>query len=142
MNQIYRTDYMTLQHAVELQNWLTDRIRSRTGNPELMFPPGWMPETGLVCLGDNDRLLAGVAIYFEQTSPVAVAGWVVTNPDNSASVSSDALKLLLAGLPGYAKSRGAKHLLTYFGNRGINSILDNLGFHNGDPGIEQKYFNL
>ena len=142
MNQVYRTDYMNKAQAIEAQQWLSKRMQAQTGDPRMQFPPGWMPETGLVCLGDEDKLLAVVILYQERSSAVAVSGWCVANPENSPAVSVHALNLLLGSLPGYAKSLGAKHLLTYFANRGLNNILDEVGFSNGDGTVVQKYFNL
>lgn len=142
MNQVYRTDYMTKSHAIEAQKWLSQRMQGQTGDPSMQFPAGWMPETGLVCLGDEDRLLAVAILYLERSSAVAVSGWCVANPENGPAVSVHALNLLLGSLPGYAKSLGAKHLLTYYGNRGLNKILDDVGFSNGDSSVIQKYFKL
>ena len=135
-----RTDEMSIEEACKAVEWLSLKIRQKTENNTLSFPSDWMPETGLVVFDDlspqsgglTDRLLAVATLYLEQSSPVAVCGWCLTNPENTARQSQMAVRLLMAAMPIYAKRHGAKYLLTTFGNRGINRILDRIGFINGE----------
>ncbi len=126
--------------------WLNLRIREASGVPDALFPEALIPQTGLTAWIKNDagrEILAGAAFcYFEKTSPVAVAGFLVTYPGNTPQQSADVTASLLAEMPEYARKAGAKHLLTTFGNDGINKILDRIGFVTGDTGVQHKYLFL
>ena len=137
-----RTEYMSVDDARIAVEWMTERIQKQTGDETLRFPSGWMPETGLTALDDDDRIFAVAVLYLEKSSPVAVCGWCVSNPENKASESEMAVRMLMSAMVPYARSKGARHLLTMFGNRGINRILDDLGFFSGDKNVEHKYITL
>lgn len=134
-------DEMGKEDAQMAIDWLSEKIRQKSGNHSLTFPPDWMPETGMIAAEDDGKLLAVATLYLEKSSPVAVCGWCIANPANKAKESYKAVKLLLAVIPGYAKRLGAKYLLTTFGNRGINSILDQHGFISGETS-ENKFIFL
>ncbi len=127
-----RTDEMTVEDGRQAVEWLSMRIRKHTGNETLSFPSEWMPETGMAVFDGRCRILAIATLYLEKSSPIAVCGWCVTNPGNTPRQSRSAVKLLMSAMPAYAKRNGAKYLLTTFGNRGINRILDDLDFINGE----------
>jgi len=142
-----RVDEMDREDALLAREWLTERIRETTGRAELEFPVDWLPETGLSAFGrehgeTSERLLAVAMLYLEKSSPVAVCGWCIGNPGNGAKESDQAVRLLLGGMPNYARVHGAKHLLTMFGRRSVNRICDELGYITGDPEVEQKYMML
>ena len=143
-----RVDEMKREDALKARDWLTDRIRKNTGRPELEFPADWLPETGLSVFGresgsdQEERLLAVATLYLEKSSPVAVCGWCIGDPVNTARESDMAVRLLLGAMPNYARVHGAKHLLTMFGSRGINRICDELGYASGDTEVEHKYMIL
>ena len=140
-NKAMRTDEMGIEDVRCAVDWMTERIRKKTGNYTLSFPADWMPETGMVVVSGDSRLLAVATLYLEKSSPVAVCGWCVSNPENKPSESYSAVNLLMAAMPIYAKKLGAKYLLTTFGDRGINSILDKQGFINGETS-ENKFVIL
>lgn len=112
--------------------WLTQRIRKKIGNDSLNFPADMMPKNGLAAFDDIGNLLAVAFLYIDKSSPVAVCGWCISNPKNHDKYSFSAISKIMAQMPEYAKSKGAKHLLTVFGDRGINAILDQLGFITGE----------
>lgn len=112
--------------------WLNQRIRKKLGNNSLNFPVDMMPKNGLAAFDNIGNLLTVAFLYIEKTSPVAVCGWCISNPNNSGKISFAAISKIMARMPEYAKSKGAKHLLTIFGDRGINAILDQLGFITGE----------
>ena len=122
-----------------LVKMMETRMRQAIGNSDCRFDY-WMPKTGIGAF-DNGVLRAGIAVYFEFSSPVAVAGFCIANPDNTPQESYRAISLLLDALPGYAKRAGAKRLLTIFGNRGINRMLDRKGFTGGEA-VEEKMLFL
>ena len=112
--------------------WLTEKIRRKSGSPAVSFPEEWLPSTGLSARVADGPLLAVATLYLEKSTPVAVCGFCVANPFNSARESERAVRALLSAMPDYAKKRGASWLLTTFGNRGINRILDEFGFIAGE----------
>lgn len=135
------TAEMTVEDVRCAVDWMTERIRKKNGNDSLSFPADWMPETGLSVVSGDSRLLAVATLYLEKSSPVAVCGWCVSNPENRPSESYSAINLLMAAMPIYAKRLGAKYLLTTFGDRGINSVLDKCGFIQGETS-ENKFMIL
>ena len=142
-----RVDEMDREDALLAREWLTERIRKRTGRAELEFPEDWLPETGRAVVGREhwereERLLAVAMLYLEKSSPVAVCGWCIGNPGNVAKESDQAVRLLLGAMPNYARVHGARHLLTMFGRRSVNRICDELGYITGDPEVETKYMKL
>lgn len=122
-------------------SWITSKMRRVAKNDEIAFPPDILPATGLVAKEDG-KTLAVCTLYLDKTSAVAVAGFCAANPGNLPHQSFEAVKRILAVMPTYAKECGAKHLLTTFGNRGINKICDFLNYTTGDTGIEHKYMKL
>ena len=131
-NRVMRTDEMTVEDGRQAIEWITQRIRKHTGNETLSFPAEWIPKTGMVVYNGRSRIFAIATLYLEKSSPVAVCGWCIANPENTPRQSQTAVKLLMSVMPTYAKRNGAKFLLTTFGNRGINRILDSLNFINGE----------
>lgn len=111
--------------------WLTAKICINSGK-NISFPEEWLPSTGLSARVADGPLLAVATLYLEKSTPVAVCGFCVANPFNSARESERAVRALLSAMPDYAKKRGASWLLTTFGNRGINRILDEFGFIAGE----------
>lgn len=140
-NKAMRMDEMRIEDVRCAVDWMTERIRKKTGNYSLSFPADWMPETGMVVVASDNTLLAVATLYLEKSSPVAVCGWCVANPQNKSLESYSAINLLMAAMPVYAKRLGAKYLLTTFGNRGINSVLDKCGFIQGETS-ENKFMIL
>ena len=101
----------------------------------------WLPKTGLACY-NNGVCIAAMAVYFDSSSPVAVAGWCATEPNNSYRLSYEAVCELIKALPKYCQCYNVKHLLTIFGARSINNILDKNGLIAGDSNVLEKYKSL
>ena len=122
--------------------WMDTRIAAAVGGDTPSFPAGWLPKTGLAARDRDGSPVAMTLLYLEKSAPVAVAGWCVSRPRLPAFDAASAVKLLLAALPAYARRLGAQHLMTVYGNRGINTILDRLGFLTGDRSVEHKHLYL
>lgn len=137
-----RTEEMRGSDAKAAARWITRRIRKTTGNERLFFPENWMPKTGLTILDETDSPIAVATLYLEKSSPVAVCGWCVTNPEIRISDAGKAIRILMAAIPSYARRNGAEYLLTTFGNRGINHILETIGFIDGDSNVQHKFMKL
>lgn len=135
------TDEMSVEEARLAVQWMTERVRKKSGDGSLNFPSEWIPETGMAAFGDDGRVLAVATLYLERSSPVAVCGWCFANPENRPRESWRAVRLLMSVLPAYARRFGAKFLMTTFGNRGINRILDSRGFVHGENS-ENKFIVL
>lgn len=129
-----QTDFMTKQDAETGVRWMRERIKQD-------FPEDFFPKTGLV-VRDGDRLLCLVVIFLDPSCPVGIAGWCVSNPENTARESHTAIRLLFAAFPVYARQIGVKHLVCVFGNRGINRILDRGGYSQGDMNVQHKLMRL
>ena len=115
---------LTTRDLREMAAWLTA--------PDApAFPTAWLPETGLA-VHDRGRLLAAITVYLDRSSPVAVAGWCAAHPGNSCRQSRQAVERLLADLPDYVRSLGARVLLTMYGCRSLNRLLSGQGFQCGE----------
>ena len=147
----YIIDNMTPEDAEQSMQWMDARVRAECGTASgvdevqgsaparnYVFPRMWIPETGLIVRVEYNNLLAVAFVYFEKTAPIAYCGWLVANPGNTARESYRAIRLLANAIPNYAQQNGAKCLLTCYGNRGINRILDQAGFQNGED-CETKF---
>ena len=136
----YLIDNMTPNDAEKSMQWMDARVRAELGDhaANYSFPRMWIPDTGLVALNGTSDLMAVAFVYFEKTAPIAYCGWLVSNPKNTPMESYRAIRLLVNAIPNYARSRGAKCLLTCYGNRGLNRILDRSGFQNGET-CETKF---
>lgn len=123
-----------------IQGWITEKMKRET---EFAFPLDWLPDTGLIVTGgEGKKMLAAVAVYFERTSPVAYIGWIAANPENTLEESANAIAFGIQSVPDYARSMGAKHLLTTTGNTRINRIFDRQGFVGGSDKVQHKYLYL
>ncbi len=132
---------MTPMERKTAAGWMNVKIQRRSGNSAVRFPEEWLPATGLSARTADGGLLAVATLYLEQSTPVAVCGFCVANPLNAARESKRAVRALLAAMPDYAREHGAGWLLTTFGNRGINRILEEFGFTAGETS-ETKFKRL
>lgn len=121
---------LTAGDVATASTWLNRRMKTKAPNAA-DFPRELLPVTGLAAW-QNDKLLAVATLYLERSSPVAVCGWCIADPDNPPGISYRAINTIMLGMPQYAQKHGAKYLLTTFGNRGINAILDNIGFQTAE----------
>ena len=121
--------------------WMNCRIRNVMKNDQAGLPEDWLPQTGVMVKDENDRPLLAAFLYLEKSSPVAVAGWVIANPENTRRMSYNAAIIALSALKGYARKHKAKYLMSTFGNRGVNDILKRLGFVHGEYS-ENKFIIL
>ena len=120
--------------------WMNDRIHNIRPDAH-DFPADWLPDTGLAAVDKFGKTIAVAFLYLEKSSPVAVMGWMAADPANVCRESHKAINLLVADIPLYAKRKGAKYLLSTFGNRSINSILEHHGFVAGEA-CENKFLFL
>lgn len=131
-----RTDVMTEQDAETAAGW----VEARNGQA---FPFDCFPKTGIsVYELRTGRLLAVVSLCFLTDVPIALLGWCTANPANSPRESAAAIRLGVAAAGIYAQGRGAKYLMSIYGNRGVNRILDRMGFRSGDRHAEHKMIGL
>ncbi len=122
-----------------LEAWM-EAIAHKHGVKE-PFPSAMLPRTGLAARDENGSTLAVATLYLEKSSAVAVCGFCVADPLNRGAISAAAVKLLIAALPVYAKRRGAEFLMSVFGRKSLNKLLDNAGFVTGET-AETKWRKL
>lgn len=140
----YLIDRMTPNDAEKSMEWMDSRILAQCAadasarGSSFLFPRMWIPDTGLVALNVTSDLMAVAFVYFEKTAPIAYCGWLVSNPSNTPVESYRAIRLLVNAIPNYARKNGARCLLTCYGNRGLNRILERSGFQNGET-CETKF---
>jgi hypothetical protein len=137
------TEKMNSANRKITKQWLTEHIRTESGECDVEFPEDMLPTTGVVVIDDNSTLLAIGVILLNNETGVSMCGWVVANPQIRPQKNYIAMNMLLASLPEYAREFGAKYLMTTFGNRVINRILDGSGyFVQGDRNVEHKFMKL
>lgn len=113
-----------------LAAWLDANIR-KCGVDE-PFPGAILPRTGLAVRDDDGSTVAVAALYLEKSCGIAVCGWCCADPLGAARRNAEAVKLLLACLPVYARRCGAEYLMSVFGRKSLNKVLDKMGFINGE----------
>jgi len=115
----------------KLAGWLSV-IAGKRG-AEGSFPAAVLPWTGLAAVDEAGKTLAVAALYLERSSTVAVFGFCAADPEKRHSRhSGEAVKRLIAAMPAYAKANGAEFLLSVFGRRSLNRMLDKAGFLAGE----------
>lgn len=120
---------MTEEDRSVVVDWMRILFQKRLGEDAPPPPEPILPHLGLVAADSvTGELLTVAFLYLDQTSPVAVCGWIFANPRNAAKTSARAVDAVIGGLPLFARSRGAEYLLSCFGHPGINRILDRRGF--------------
>ena len=113
-----------------LEAWM-EAIAHKHGVKE-PFPAAMLPRTGLAARDENGNTLAVATLYLEKSSSIAVCGFCVANPLAGFRITARAVKLLLAAMPIYARRCGAEYLMSVFGKKSLNRILDQAGFTPGE----------
>ena len=117
---------MTAYDRERLIEWI-DGICQKFG--AVHYPPEMIPRTGLAVRRGSVTLAVGL-LCLEQSSRLAVFGFCVSNPRMRGKTTADAVKMILEGMPEYARSKGACALMSCFGHIGINRLLDLAGYMN------------
>lgn len=131
MNIVCR-EMSALDKSMAVQ-WLGEKI-------SLPFPSDFFPATGVAACHGNVPVCV-IPIYLEATSAVAVLGHCVGNPAMTAKMKREAIQEAVKFAVEYARSYSKKHIISIFGARSINRIIDqmNIGFWNADKNVETKY---
>ena len=132
-------DEMNETDRTVMLKWMDDIARKH--GVDSGFPGAMLPVTGLAARDGNGRTLAVATLYLEKSSTIAVCGFCVADPANRFRQSAAAVKLLLSTMPIYAKRCGAEYLMSVFGRRSLNRILDRSGFIPGET-AETKFRRL
>ena len=122
-----------------LEAWM-ERIARKHG-ADGPYPAALLPKTGLAARDEYGNTLAVATLYLERSSAIAVCGFCVSNPLAGRRDTGEAVKLLLAAMPVYARRKGAAMLMTTFGRKSINRLLDRMGFIPGEA-AETKFRRL
>ena len=122
---------MTEHDRGKLAGWLSLIARKHGVNGP--FPAAILPWTGLAAVDEAGKTLAVAALYLERSSTVAVFGFCAADPEAGMSrQSGEAVKRLIAAMPAYAKQNGAEILMSVFGRKSLNRLLDKSGFLPGE----------
>jgi len=122
---------MTEHDRGKLAGWLS--LIARKHGADGPFPAAILPWSGLAAVDETGKTLAVAALYLERSSTVAVFGFCVADPEAGMSRrSGEAVKRLIDAMPAYAKENGAEFLLSVFGRRSLNRLLDKAGFFVGE----------
>lgn len=115
----------------KLAGWLS--LIGRKHGANASFPAAVLPWTGLAAVDETGKTLAVAALYLERSSTVAVCGFCAADPERGiARQTGEAVRQLLAAMPAYAKQNGAEILMSVFGRRSLNRLLDKSGFLPGE----------
>ena len=98
--------------------------------PEVGLSP-----TGLMAEDDDGNPLAALWLY-RTDSPVMMAEWLVTNPDNSDRQSYTAVKLLLESCKLIADATDG-YLMTFLQDSSLVKIFEKQGFN-----VEEKPYTI
>lgn len=134
------TDEMTEEDREKLNYWM-DEIARGSGVEGAFFPSALLPKTGLAVRNGEGRTLAVGTLYLEKSSTISVFGFCCADPENTKRESAEAVKLLISAMPVYAKRCGAEYLLSMFGRRSLNRLLDRSGYIFGEKS-ETKFRRL
>ena len=99
-----KTELYKISDYANLKSWWVDRWGHAPSIQSL-------PQSGLIVSKDGVNLAAGW-VYLDMTSPVAVIGWIVSNPENTALQSGRAIRYLIKGLLEVTRSQGRLHVMT------------------------------
>ena len=135
-----RTEEMTSAIAREAIEWQNERNRRIAGITKKL-PLDLLPSTGMYAIADDNFHVAAASLYLEKETPVAVCGFLFVNPDAPVRLVRQAVRLILAAMPVYAKKHGAKYLISTFGRPSFNRILDKIGFITAET-AENKIMKL
>ena len=135
-----RTEEMTSAIAREAIEWQNERNRRIAGITKKL-PLDLLPSTGMYAIADDNFHVAAASLYLEKETPVAVCGFLFVNPDAPVRLVRQAVRLILAAMPVYAKKHGAKYLISTFGRPSFNRILDQIGFITAET-AENKIMKL
>jgi hypothetical protein len=98
-------------------------------------PEQFLSKTGLLIEDDEGTARAAIWLY-RTDSPVMMAEWLVTNPDNTARESFEAVKALLENVKLIADSAGA-YLMTFLQDESLLKAFQKRGFE-----VEAKPYTI
>lgn len=118
-------DEMTTYERSIMIGWINETVRRR--GIDAKYPEEMIPHTGLFAKRGYEKLACGL-LCLEKSSRLAVFGFCVSNPWRRGRVTAQAVKMILAEMPEYARSKGAVALMSVFGRISLNRELDDMGY--------------
>jgi len=94
------------------------------------IPEQLLPRCGIIVYdadNDNQMVCAGW-IYFDNTSPVCMLEWIVTNPENSSKQSYRGIQVLTGCADTIRKSMNYEMMMTTTDNNSLTKLLKRAGF--------------
>jgi len=114
-----------------------------TGHGWAPVPAQLLPSLGVIVGSDDDRKghCAGF-LYMDNSSPVAMMEWVVTNPQNTPRESLGSISMMVDFLKIEAKALGYDVIMTGTKVDGLIKLYMKRGFTKTDEGMTHLIHNL
>lgn len=102
------------------------------------FPRDFLPKTGIIAVLNGIKVCV-IPIYLESSSSVAVLGHCIINEKIPGRKVCMAIKECVKTCVSFARKKQRKFVISVFGRRSINKIVDQCGFLTADT-IEEKFY--
>ena len=129
-------DFLTEEDIELVAGWMEARFPKGLTCSRSQFPN---PAAGLIVRQVDGTGIAAVPVFF--SGEAAFGGWCVGNPSRTRREVYNAVVLLFSCLPNYVCGAGAKKLMLMYGHRGINRILERIGYQAGDREVEHYFWS-
>jgi hypothetical protein len=119
---------------------MTARIRANPLCPRgLEFPQDLVPPYGVVARETEDGPpMAAATLLYDPAARMAFCGWCMASPALKGRRMRAAIRAVLSWVPVYADGLGAWSVMSCFGRRSVNRMLDDMGWIPGDKGADTK----
>ena len=106
-------------------------------------PAGILPSLGVIVTSDDEsKGHAAGFLYMDNSSPVAMMEWLVTNPENTPRESLASAKMLIDFLKIEAKALGYSVIMTGTKSDGLIKLYKKQGFTQTDEGLTHLLLTL
>lgn len=93
-----------------------------------------LPQLGNVALKD-DKPIAAAWLYLDNSTPVAMMEWIVTDPENSPKLSALGITHAVQSLKAAAYAAGYPIILSSCRQDSLARLLERTGFERSDEGV-------
>lgn len=100
------------------------------------IPPQLLPKTGIVVFDEEtDRKLCAGWLYLDNSCPMSMLEWIVTNPSNKPRESYKSVKALVSCADMIRKAMGYTFMMTTSNNKGLIKLLEKCKFNITDGNV-------
>ena len=86
--------------------------------------------------------MAAATLLYDPAARMALFGWLMASRKLRGRPLLEAMEAVARKVPDYAECLGARLVLSCFGRRSVNRLLDGLGWLAGDAGVETKVWGI